>query len=318
MQKKRNIREEIQTIRSRSKFSTFFEYSERLYSIKKSYEKIDSADTEFIKYIPISIVACLESFFRDWVKQIIDYPTPFNQNISKFNQTISKLDFVFLAAIQTKNFTVGEFVSHQLPYNNFEEIAQNLSILLDFDFIEKLKTGFVDYGNDIEITAETAIISIKKIYELRHIFCHEFAPNFRVNKEEILELLNHCDKFLLNVDATLEEKLYPYEFKTQVQLNKEANESYLKKEKELKELVANIRTINCKKEFRSFEDSTFVKQMKDWKKYRKSFSEMVASRDSGDENYKLLYLYEMENKTEEKIEILKKEFEILLNPFYYS
>src|SRR5690606_8779661 len=95
---------------------------------------------ELLKYIPIATVACFEAFFRSVYKELIDFGKPFSDNVVKFNQSQNvKFDFEIVNAIQTKTVTVGEFISHILQCNNFEDINKNLSLLCGIDFADHIK-----------------------------------------------------------------------------------------------------------------------------------------------------------------------------------
>lgn len=96
---------------------------------------------ELLKYIPIATVACYEAFFRSTVKEIVDFGKPYSNHVANYNQSKNvKLDFEVISAIQTKTLTVGDFVSHILPYNNLSDVVSNISVLIDRDFMEELKT----------------------------------------------------------------------------------------------------------------------------------------------------------------------------------
>ncbi len=97
-------------------------------------------DCELIKYIPIATVACFEAFFRSVYKELVDFGKPFSDNAIKFNQSKNiRFDFDIINAIQSKTVTVGEFVSHILPCNNFDDINSNMSTLTDMNFANDLK-----------------------------------------------------------------------------------------------------------------------------------------------------------------------------------
>jgi hypothetical protein len=193
---KRDILQEIASIKSRSEFNSRYDYSSRLsdieYALKEFSEYNGEFNQELLKYVPISTVACFEAFFNSAIKEIIDFGKPYSNNVAKFNQAKNvKLDFEVVAAIQTKSLTVGEFVAHLLPYNSLEDINSNLSILIDEDFLQGLlgftKTSIFEEVNAVRKSFQEKpgeiIKSVKKTYELRHIFCHDLQP--------MCELINH-------------------------------------------------------------------------------------------------------------------------------
>lgn len=141
---KRNLINEITAIKSRSEFNSRLDYSSRLNDIEYAFqENLDyngDFNKELLKYIPIATVACFEAFFRSVYKELIDFGKPFSDNVIKFNQAQNvKFDFDIINAIQTKTVTVGEFISHILPCNNFDDINKNLSLLCGIDFADQIK-----------------------------------------------------------------------------------------------------------------------------------------------------------------------------------
>jgi hypothetical protein len=141
-EKKRNLIQEIIGIKTRSDFDSRHSYSNRLTEIENALKNNQNGDLdkELLKYIPIATVACFEAFFRSIYKELIDFGKPFSENVIEFNQSKNvKFDFDIINAIQTKTITVGEFISHLLPCNNFEDINTNLSILTKNDFTDQIK-----------------------------------------------------------------------------------------------------------------------------------------------------------------------------------
>ena len=143
--KKRDLIQEIRSIKSRTEFYDRYDFSSRLNDIEYALDEFihynGDYNNELLKYIPISTIACFEAFFRSATKEIVDFGKPYSDNVAKFNQSKNvKLDFEVVSAIQTKTFTVGEFVAHIISFNNFEDINSNLTTLFGEDFLKELKS----------------------------------------------------------------------------------------------------------------------------------------------------------------------------------
>ncbi len=320
---KRNLINEITEIRSRSEFNSRLDYSSRLndieYAFNESLNYNGDFDKELVKYIPIATVACFEAFFRSVYKELIDFGKPFSDNAIKFNQSKNvKFDFEIINAIQTKTVTVGEFISHILPCNNFEDINTNLSTIANIDFTEQIKKfkreSIFDHVNDnskrfIE-NSDQIISDIKRTFELRHIFCHEFATNLRIDKSEILRCFNNAKVFLDQTNDFIWDLIYPNAPETQTEMNIQASNEFEKIENDLSDLISTIKEV--KKENSDFDLNVelFDKTMEQWKVYRELKAELDASVVEGGTMYPLLYASSMTTTTKEKIESLKNEFEI--------
>lgn len=136
------------------------------------------------------MAACFEAFFKSAVRDLVDFGTPFSDNVKKFNQNQNiKLDFDMLGAIQAKSFSIGELIAHILPYNNLLDINFNLTTLLGCDFLLevkkfKKKSQFEaenTFRSDFVNRAGEIVQSIERTYKIRHIFCHESPTSFRVD-----------------------------------------------------------------------------------------------------------------------------------------
>lgn len=324
--KKRDLIEEIKLIKSRTEYNSRYDLSSRLNDIENALTEFvefsGDFNSELLKYIPISTVACFESFFRSTVKEIVDFGKPFSDKIGDFNQSKNiKLDFDVVAAIQTKTLTVGEFIAHILPYNNYNDINSNISILIGADFSVELK----NYRPISELVIEDIEVayfqnnfseileSIKRIFELRHIFCHEFATNLKIDKEQIIDDFNNCRLYLEHTNRFVWHILYPNEPISQSDMNIEANNKFELKNFELETLIKIIKEKSNKEdEIEMFDEKLFDESIEIWKNYRDSFAKYKASFVEGGTMYPLIYGIALTSMTEEKIESMQNEFEVLL------
>lgn len=325
---KRNLINEITAIKSRSEFNSRHDYSSRLKDIEYAFqENLDyngNFSKELLKYIPIATVACFEAFFRSVYKELIDFGKPFSDSVVKFNQAQNvKFDFDIVNAIQSKTVTVGEFISHILPCNNFEDINKNLSLLCSIDFADQIKKfkreSIFEHVNDnskqfIE-NGDQIIADIKRTFELRHIYCHEFATNLPIDKDEILRCFNNAKLFLNHTNDFIWDLIYPNAPETQTDMNIQASDEFERFENDLSVLISTIK--EAKKENSDFDLNVelFDKTIEQWKIYRKTKAELVASHVEGGTMYPLLYASSLTATTKEKIESLKNEFEIDLRRY---
>jgi hypothetical protein len=330
--KKRDLIEGIKLIKSRTEYNSRYDLSSRLNDIEDALSKFveynGDLNSELLKYIPISTVACFESFFRSTVKEIVDFGKPFSDRVADFNQSKNiKLDFDVVAAIQTKTLTVGEFVAHMLPYNNYNDINSNISTLIGADFSNELKeyrpaSEFLDESielDDFQERFSEILESIKRIFELRHIFCHEFATNLIIDKEQIISDFKNCKFFLEHTNRFIWHTLYPNEPIAQTDMNIAAYEKFELKNLELETLIKFIKAkSNNEDELEMFDDKLFDKSVEIWEKYRDSVANYKASFVEGGSLYPLIYGNALTSITEEKIESMQKEFEILLRKNNYA
>ncbi len=156
---------------------------------------------ELIKYISIGMVASIQGYFSLAIRDIIDYGPPYRNNILKLDLD-SKFKMEPILGIFDEKITLGEFVSALLPIRNLEVINVYMSSLLDIRFLDKLRDqiltsrkkdsqfNFADY-------ADIAYANIPKLFEDRHIYCHELAPLVRLKLNENRELFNSASSFVM-------------------------------------------------------------------------------------------------------------------------
>lgn len=329
--KKRDLIEEVKLIKSRAEYNSRYDLSSRLNDIENVLSEFakynGDLNSELLKYIPISTVACFESFFRSTVKDLIDFGKPFSDRIADFNQSKNiKLDFDIVAAIQTKTLTIGEFVAHILPYNNYNDINSNISTLIGTDFSNELKkyrptSEFLIESIELDDFQERfpeIFESINRIFELRHIFCHEFATNLKIDREQVISDFKNCKFFLEHTNWFIWHILYPNEPIAQTDMNIAAYEKYELKNLELETLIKFIKAKSNKDEFEMLDDELLDKNIEIWKEYRESFARYKANFVEGGSMYPLIYGDALTLITEEKIESMQKEFEILLRKNNYN
>ncbi|WP_299673495.1 HEPN domain-containing protein [uncultured Tenacibaculum sp.] len=320
---KRNLINEITSIKSRSEFNTRYDFKTKLndieYAFKENLHYNGKYNQELLKYIPIATVACFEGFFRSTYKELIDFGKPFSDNIVKFNQAKNvKFDFDIVNAIQTKTFSIGEFISHILPCNNYKDINSNLSTLIGKDFTSEIKLfekesifeKVKETSKNFKENSNQIFADINRTFELRHIFCHEFATNFDVNREEILRCFSSAKTFINQTNNFIWETIYPNAPETQTEMNIQSNIEFEKVDKEFLELIDLIK--ERKSNNFGIDPELFDKKLNLWKDYRKNKAELDASQVEGGTMYPTIYINSLKITTKEKIESLKKEFELEL------
>ena len=177
-----------------------------------------------------------------------------------------------------------------------------------FEHVNNNSKQFIENNNQI-------IVDIKRTFELRHIYCHEFATNFRVDSDEILRCFNNAKIFLNQTNDFIWDIIYPDAPETQADMNIQASDEFERFENDLSVLISTIK--EAKNETSDFDLNVelFDKTIEQWKIYRKTKAELDASVVEGGTMYPLLYASSLTATTKEKIESLKNEFEIALQRY---
>jgi hypothetical protein len=326
----RDLINEIMLIQARNGFQTRHEYWYRLHEIERALNRlldkdpvpdiaIFTANRELLRYIPIAIIACIQNFFRLSIKELIDSGEPFNKNVSNFKDTLS---YDILAAIQTKTFTLGEFIAHSLSYSNLEQINSHITNLIDENFIDKLQS-FERYSlhepdnllrDYFKKNSAEILESINIAFKMRHTFCHENATNVNVEPVEIKKHFDNCKIFILYSNEVITNILHPNYPQTQQQMNQESFRSFEEKDKESSDLIEKIKLIREESIFPEDDDdcSKFDEIHEKWKEYRKLYAELSTSKTRKGTIHPLMYNSAMERITTDLLQSLKERYRIHL------
>jgi|GEM_PF-971557 len=323
--RKRDLRKEIQLIHARTKFNNRYEYSIRFGFIESALKQIlQNLDPkkypydELLRYIPISTVACMQSFFRASIVELINSGEPFNKNVANFKGKVGAIDYDTIAAIETKAFTIGDFVAHTLSYNDFPSINASISILLNDDFTDKLKKH--SRKSIFEFVTERTehfkkkfpeiMKSVDITFKMRHTFCHEFATNVKIHPEEIKIHFENCKLFIEHSNEVISEILYPNAPESQYDMNQEAHRGFLKLDAELNDIITKIKNLKRRQVFPEDEEDCkgFDLLQEKWDEYRKLYAEFSTVKYKGGTIHPLMYSSAMSYITNQRLNSLKDSY----------
>ncbi|WP_316778804.1 hypothetical protein [Pedobacter antarcticus] len=323
---RRNLIEEIISIKDRTEFDATMVFEGRLDDIqdvlKKLKESNQKSNKELLRYIPIATVACFEAFFQSMISLLIDSGKPFSSNVAGFNQSKNvKLDFDIVAAIQSKKLTVGEFVAHLLPYNNLSDIVSNFKTITELDLLSELKIFvnepgppyLANYWEMFRKDPARVIIGVNNTFTLRHIFCHEFATTVAIDIGEIEENF-YCSSIFMSIVFRYIHKLAFPKFSGDTKQDMEIAI------KEFQDAEANLTALatQIKERFYDYDwgpeykINLFDETVQKWKVYRDSRSNLKCDMFKGTDFYDIHFNIERTNITLEKISSLAQEFAEIL------
>jgi len=246
MSDRRSIVEEILAIQRRRKTdSPQTELLLRLLHVEVAFENRDRKNKELLRYFPIALVACIESFFRMAIKRLIDSGDPYLSNaqglLARTNVT-----FEILKAFHGQSLKVGDVIGHSVHLSNLALIENNMGQLMGINFLNQISSIHDRWAVEVHGKPKTPIIPdaastfryVTKTFELRHIFCHETANGFDFNPDDIDNCFNHSVLFLKASDELISGALYPNAPLTQSDITAASAEEYRTEKQRLDELVA--------------------------------------------------------------------------------
>ena len=165
---------------------------------------------ELFKYIPIGLVTCIENYFRLLIKDLLKKGSPYLLNITNYKNI--NIDFKSIINAQSKSLSIPDLISHLIPLNSLENINTLMSIMIEKDFLYELKMREIKFEDknssmSIEKFLESSFESVKMVYQMRNIFCHELALNYKFDSKKIIGLVISVQTFVLYTELYIQNVL---------------------------------------------------------------------------------------------------------------
>jgi hypothetical protein len=319
----RNIIEEIETKKSRSGHY-HYGYHSRVTSIDDLLVRVGTtalpSDNEILRAIPVASIGMLEAHFRELYTIIINKEQQYALNALQAVKDKVKFDADYFIAIQGKKISIGDFVSHLLQINKLEDIISTISNIMGIDFSKKYKTyNYDDYLSKVAIYAkaipEECIESVNRMFELRHIFAHELALNYIINKEQVLQDYENLKYFIAAATEMIERELGYFVGYSQFDISEYWFNAFNKEENHLEELLKKIRSIigpdnpelNLVDDFKNFDQA-----IEKWKEFRTAYAETFSISYEGGSMSTSIYNSVRTQVTKYFIESLTDEYRVYL------
>ena len=164
--------------------------------LEQSSPESTEANVELSRYFPVALVACIEGYFRIAIADLIDKGSPFIERVPKLRDVSISVDAA--VAIQVKKASLGEYVSHLLSISSLEDVNRALGTLLELDFLETLLSSQFDLFDgeppvQLDEVRSDFILAVKELFQIRHMLCHEFAPDLALDNAELLRLFTAAE-----------------------------------------------------------------------------------------------------------------------------
>ncbi len=247
----RRIIDRIVSTRSRLRFvESQAELFVRLTAIRRSYERFDSANDELLRYYPIALAACLESWFRMAICKLVDSGEPYLGNARQILRR-EAFDYDILVGLHGQTITIGEVISHHPSISSLGHIIATMDSLMGENFHERVSEVHDRWKVEIEKQPNVPIVAdidetfrnVDRTFELRHIFCHETATAIEVGCDEIERCIDHTATFLKASNELISQTLFPDAPLTQTDMNIASHEDYDKERESLDLLVETIAAV---------------------------------------------------------------------------
>lgn len=264
------------------------------------------ADERYLgDFIIVRLVTILEVFTRGVVAELVDSDVQEFFDRARNLVKDRKLDFLFADSIAKEELTLGDIVAHALSINNLDGLLAVFQALIP-DLGRELPISHPRWAEEADAFPLEPIIkdydqtklSIKRLFEIRHVVVHEMPAELPYGREEIDRFCEAVSDFVSALDwltVKLIENTIPY---TQSRRTLSAVENVELAQGELQEvlkLAAAIEAIDGGKLQRSQEA---------WLDFAKRESELYAHKAEGGTLYPALYGERFEELIRYRIEDL--------------
>ncbi len=260
MTDRRNIVEEILAIRERRKSDIpQGELFLRLLHVEHAYQERGPENKELLRYFPIAVVACMETYFRLAIKNLIDSGEPYLTN-SQAIMPKANIGFEVLKALHGHSITIGDIISHSVKISSLTHLASHMSKLMGVEFLKEVSLIHDRWAVEvlkqpnqpILLEADNTFRYVARTFELRHIFCHETASNHEFEEEEIEKCFDNSILFLKAAEELVSETLYPNSPLTQTDMNITSAGEYKKEKEHLDSLLSHVESLLSDKQVPRF------------------------------------------------------------------
>lgn len=241
MSREKTLADQILAIRGRGITGTEVDVFFRLKTITRAFGKVEDDDyigVELLRYFPIALVACIESFFRDVIGQLIDAGEPYLGRSTKIVEK-RKYDADVLVSLHGQRISVGELIAHHVRINNTSQLIGTMDKLWDGSYKECLSqvqdrftAGVESQGQPIIRDVEKTFRHLDNTFRYRHVFCHEAALAINPDKNGVRKCVEHTEQFLKAAWALASQTLLPDAPRTQVEMTMASAED-CRKEREI-------------------------------------------------------------------------------------
>jgi uncharacterized protein YecT (DUF1311 family) len=219
---------------------------DRQAGLLRELDKSGDISDELMRYFPIAMVACIETYTRSMVQDLVDAGAPFAERLDAFENI--KLDMSTMKAIHGQRITLGELIAHVLPVNNLDDVKRVIGALLGVDLIELVKNARDRWKSRGDAEADDPIVGdigkvirgVEWTFRLRHMYAHEFPAANSINRELIDDSVRACAMFLTAADEGIRNLRFPDAPRTQAEMNSYTAAAFQSADRDLGEMVADF------------------------------------------------------------------------------
>jgi len=292
----------------------------RLEFLRGKWLKTRESDGAVPDFYLIHTVTLLEVSARRQMTSLVDHAKQYTDRAVELSKHF-KMDFATVRDVQGRATTLGDVVGHSVPVNSFGQIIGHFDTLLGKPFRPLLERAVDRWAVEIKGQPAEPIIHdynvlasrLSRLFEIRHILCHEIPTSPVYAANEITDFLDEAIRFTRAVEEVLTFEKYGLVPLTQAEMNTSARDRLASQEEVLSRLLSVIRNAvqgvkvgseTFKSTHQSWLHSLDDAQEK-WLMYRNAHCDFVTYLNQGGTVRPLFWSSEANRLTENRISELQ-------------
>jgi uncharacterized protein YecT (DUF1311 family) len=284
--------------------------------LKGRWEKSRTSEACTPDFYVIKAVTLLEVFARANIRKLIDHGGEYTKRAVELSRHL-KIDFNLVLGIQDRAITLGDILAHSVPLSSFTQVLAQFETLLG-KTLQPLLTKVVNrFEAEIENKPATPIIgdfdllarTLTRLYEVRHILCHEGPRHAVYRPDELEQFLEQAIQFAKALEEVVTFDMFGLVPLTQADMNIAADQRLRKKEDELNELTNEVRDSLAIMKLLDADGGNWLSSFDDvqqkWLTYRNAQCEFDTLLNKGGTIRPLLWAQEATQLTEARIAYLR-------------
>jgi uncharacterized protein YecT (DUF1311 family) len=266
----------------------------------------------------IRTVTLLEVFTRRNLADLIDHDRRFTDRAIDLSKHV-KIDFALIRDIQGRTITLGDILAHSVPVNSFGQTVGYFETLLGKPLRPLLEVAHDRWDTEVMKKSmgpiitdyETLARALVRLFEIRHILCHEAPRKSVYEANEIDEFLDRAVQLATALHEVLTLERFGRVPLTQTDMNIAAGQDLKKTEDEMDRLFAAVeaRVTEVDRKHAGIKtlgtDETWLQNLRDtqekWLSYREAHCEFQTYPNRGGTIRPLLWAREANRLTELRI-----------------
>ena len=159
---------------------------------------------ELLRGIPISLVACMQNYFREAIRDLANSGEPFDARAKELNRVSRSL--LDKAGLFSRDIKFGDLLSEQVPLSNVQDILRPMSLILDLPLRRLIHNYDMRCPDCKHISTPANYLPdfwrvLGALFRVRHALAHEHARKVKLTLPLVAKFALATEIFLRVTDG---------------------------------------------------------------------------------------------------------------------